>query len=171
MLSKEDHLPHISLAMGCIDETDVKAIRKRLEDLARKTTVRQLKVVGVIGSVNSRGETTSLLEVERTPELQALHEQVMKEMTPFFRYEPTEAMIYDEVVSPSTLDWIRTYPQKSSYENFLPHITLGYGQAPPGLSFPIPFAVTRLAVVPSRQPLHLPQGPGGMEYWKDGIVE
>jgi mannose-6-phosphate isomerase-like protein (cupin superfamily)/2'-5' RNA ligase len=146
VLSREDRLPHISLAMGCIDEADVKALRKRLEDLARKTTVRQLNVVGVLSSTNSRGETTSLLEVERTPELQALHEEVMQEVTPFFRCEPTEAMIYDEVAAPSTLDWIRTYPQKSSYENFTPHITLGYGQVPPGLSFPIPFAATRLAL-------------------------
>jgi hypothetical protein len=108
--------------------------------------VGQLNVVGVLRSTNSRGETTSLLEVERTPELQALHEEVMQEMTPFFRYEATEAMISDEVVAPSTLDWIRTYLQKSGYEHFRPHITLGYGQAPADLSFPIPFAVTRLAL-------------------------
>jgi hypothetical protein len=55
-------------------------------------------------------------------------------------------MIYDDVVAPSTLEWIRTYPQKSSYENFRPHITLGYGQVPPGLSFPIPFTAARLAL-------------------------
>jgi mannose-6-phosphate isomerase-like protein (cupin superfamily) len=145
-LSREDRLPHISLAMGCLDEADLPAMQKRLENLAQKTTVRQLRIVDLISSVNSRGETTSLLEVERTPQLQALHEEVMQAMEPCFRYEPTEAMISDDVVSPSCLDWIRTYRQKSSYEHFLPHLTLGYGRVPPGLSFPMPFTAARLAL-------------------------
>jgi len=146
VLSKEDCLPHISLAMGCINDADVNAIQERLEDLAGRTTVRQLRIVGVTSSINSRGATTSILEVEKTEELQALHEQVMKEMMPLFGPEVTEAMIYDNVVSGTTLDWIRTYPEKASYERFSPHMTLGYGQVPPGLSFPIPFRVTRLAL-------------------------
>jgi len=146
VLSRNDCLPHISLAMGCIDEADVTALQKRLESLARKSSVRQLRIVGVVASVNSRGETTSLLDVDRTEELQALHERVMREMMPFFRYEVSEAMIHDEVVSGTTLDWIRTYPQKAAYEHFRPHITIGYGPVPAGLSFPIPFRVTRLAL-------------------------
>jgi hypothetical protein len=101
---------------------------------------------GSVASVNSRGETTSLLDVDRTEELQALHEQVMQEMMPFFRYEVSEAMIHDEGVSGTTLDWIQTYPQKAAYEHFRPHITIGCGQAPAGLSFPISFRVTRLAL-------------------------
>jgi mannose-6-phosphate isomerase-like protein (cupin superfamily)/2'-5' RNA ligase len=146
VLGKKDYLPHVSLAMGCIDEANVKAIQERLEDLARKTTVRQLEAVGVISPINSRGETVSVLEVERTEELQALHEWVLEEMTPFFHYEVTEAMIYGDVVTETTLDWIRTYPEKAGYEHFSPHLTVGYGQVPPGLSFPIPFTVTRLAL-------------------------
>jgi 2'-5' RNA ligase len=146
VLSRDDHLPHISLAMGCIEQEDVSTIRQRLEDVARRTPIRELRIVGVVNSTNSRGETTSLLEVERTEELQTLHEQGMQEMEPFFRYDVTEAMIHDDVVAPSTLEWIRAYPQKSSYENFRPHITLGYGQVPPGLSFPIPFTAARLAL-------------------------
>ena len=146
VLSKQDRLPHISLAMGGIEDADVQTLQQRLESLAYKTAVRQLKVVGAISSINSHGETTSLLEVEGTPELQALHEEVTREMEPFFRYEPTEAMIDDDVVAGTTLDWIRTYREKASYEHFRPHITVGYGRVPPGLSFPIPFTVTCLAL-------------------------
>jgi 2'-5' RNA ligase len=146
VLSREDCLPHISLAMGGIDEAEVAAVQKCLESLARTTSVRQLRIVGVVASVTARGETTSLLGIDRTEELQALHEQVLREMKPFFRYEVSEAMIHDAVVSGTTLDWIRTYSQKAAYERFRPHITLGYGRAPGGLSFPIPFGVTRLAL-------------------------
>ncbi len=146
VLNHKDCLPHIALAMGCIDETNVTVIRQRLESLARRTSVRQLGAVGVVASVNSRGETTCLLDVEETGELQALHEHVMQEMTPFFRFDVSETMVYDDVVTGTTLDWIRTYPQKAGHEHFHPHITIGYGQVPPGLSFPIPFYVTRLAL-------------------------
>jgi len=146
VLNRKDCLPHISLAMGSIDEADVTAIQKRLESLARKTSVRHLRIVGVVASVNSRGETTSLLDVDRTEELQALHERVMQEMMPFFRHEVNEAMIHDDVVTGTTLDWIQTYSQKAGYEHFRPHITIGYGQAPTGLSFPISFRVTQLAL-------------------------
>jgi mannose-6-phosphate isomerase-like protein (cupin superfamily) len=138
VLSRKDCLPHISLAMGSIDEADV--------TLARKTSVRQLRIVGVVASVNPRGETTSLLDVDRTEELQALHEKVMQEMMPFFRYKVSQAMIHDDVVTGTTLDWIQTYPQKAAYEHFRPHITIGCGQAPAGLSLPISFRVTRLAL-------------------------
>ncbi len=146
VLNRKDCLPHISLAMGCIDKMDVTTVRERLESVARKTPVRQLRVVGVVASVNSRGETTALLDIDRTEGLQALHEQVMQEMMPFFRYEVSKDMLYEEVVTGSTLDWIRTYPQKAAYAQFRPHITLGYGQVPAGLVFPIPFRVRRLAL-------------------------
>jgi hypothetical protein len=146
VLNRKDCLPHISLAMGCIDEADVTAIQKRLELVAQKTSVRELRAIGVIASINSRGETTSLLDVDRTGKLQALHEQIMREMLPFFRYEVSAATVHDDVVSETTLDWIRTYPQKAAYEHFRPHITSGYGQVGARPSFPIPFRATRLAL-------------------------
>jgi len=154
VLNRTDCLPHISLAMGCIDKADVTAIQKRLELVAQKTSVRELRAMGVIASINSRGEMTSVLDVDRTGELQALHEQVMREMLPFFRYEVSAAMVHpdaqrrcgDDVVSETTLDWMRTYPQKAAYEHFRPHITVGYGQAPTDLSFPILFRAARLAL-------------------------
>ena len=43
VLNRKDCLPHISLAMGCIDEADVTAIQERLETLARETSVRRLR--------------------------------------------------------------------------------------------------------------------------------
>jgi len=146
VLNRKDCLPHISLAMGSLDEADVAAVRERLAAVARSTSVRPLRIVGVVASVNSRGETTCLLDVDRTGELQALHEQVMQEMRPFFRYEVREDMFHDEGVTGSTLDWVRTYPQKAGYEHFHPHITLGYGPPPADLSFPIPFQALRLAL-------------------------
>jgi 2'-5' RNA ligase len=146
VLSEKTCLPHVSLAMGCLDEGDIDSVRVLLHRLAKEAPVRQLNATGILVSTNSRGEHTSLLGIERTNDLQALHEAVMREVEPFFSHDVIEAMIADDVVAESTLEWIRDYPQKAAYERFSPHITLGYGQATTNDSFPIPFAVSRLAL-------------------------
>jgi len=145
-LNRQTCLPHISLAMGCIEQQDIDNVARVLERLARRTPIRQLRIVGLLTPGNSQGTTTSLLEVERTRELQQLHEDVMTEMASFFSDDVTDAMIHDDVVAPSTLDWIRNYADKSSYQGFHPHITLGYGDAKTDMDFPFLFDVTRLAI-------------------------
>jgi len=139
-------LPHISLAMGCIDEADVDAIGSLLQKLARKVPVRQLQVVGTVTSTNSRGQRVTLLEVEKAPGLQMLHESVMEELRPFFRYEVSAAMICDDAVAETTLEWIRHYRRHAAFERFQPHMTIGYGPAPTDMPFPLEFGVSALAL-------------------------
>lgn len=146
VLSRENCLPHISLAMGCIDEHDIDAIHDVFTHLARESPIGRLTATGIATSTNSRGETASLMEIERTAELQTFHERVMSRMERFLGHDVTNAIFYDDVVAESTLDWVRNYPQKAGYESFSPHITLGYGQAKPGFSFPVVFTAARLAL-------------------------
>jgi mannose-6-phosphate isomerase-like protein (cupin superfamily)/2'-5' RNA ligase len=146
VLNRVDCLPHISLAMGCIDPQDVAAIQGVLQRLANENPVKRLTATGIETPTNSRGQATSVLTIERTAELQRLHERVMEEMKRFFSHDTTDVRFYDEVVSESTLDWVRNYPDKAGYERFSPHITLGYGQATPGFPFPRTFALSRLAL-------------------------
>ena len=146
VLSKENCLPHISLAMGCIDEDDIVAIGEVLESIAEESVIGVLKVIGVQTSTNSVGETVSVLEVEKTEQLQSLHEAVMRELSPYLSYDVSKEMIYGSAgVAESTLEWISSYPKKSSFENFSPHITLGYGR-PDELEVPIEFTVSTLAL-------------------------
>jgi len=146
VLNKENCLPHISLAMGCIDERDISSIEKVLKLIAGESPLGNLTISNIRTSTNSRGEIASVFEIEKTKELQSLHEKVMKKLEPFFSYDVSEDMIYDEEATENTLLWIRKYPEKASFENFLPHITIGYGQIENVPSFPIEFAVSRLAV-------------------------
>ena len=128
-LNKENCLPHISLAMGCIEESDIASVGRVLEEIANETSMPDLKVVGIRTSGNSKGETVSVFELEKTTWLQSLHEKVMDKLAPYLSSDVTENMIYgDEDVAESTLLWIKNYRQKSSFENFFPHITIGYGQ-------------------------------------------
>jgi len=146
VLNKENCLPHISLAMGCIDEKDIAAIAGALEKIAEEYPAGDLRVVGIAVSGNSAGEKVSAFEVEKTKKLQSLHEEAMEKLAPYFSGEATGDMIYgDEEVAEGTLLWVRSYREKSSFANFFPHITIGYGEIKNG-SFPIKFAASKLAL-------------------------
>ena len=146
VLNKENCLPHISLAMGCIVEEDIRPIEKVLESVAKESPLGNLKAIGIRTSTNVKGELVSVFEIEKTRELQSLHEKVMKKVAPYFSYDATSDMIYgDEEVAETSLLWIENYPEKASFANFLPHITIGYGEVA-GQSFPIEFAVSKFAL-------------------------
>jgi len=146
VLNKENCLPHISLAMGCIEERDISTIEKILERIAKETSLEDLRVVGIRATGNSRGEKVSVFEVEKTKELQSLHEKVMDKLAPYFSSDVTEDMIYgDQEVAETTLLWIKNYREKVSFENFFPHITIGYGQIE-NHSLPISFTASQLAL-------------------------
>lgn len=111
-----------------IEEGDEPEIANVLRKIAGENTVRQLRITGVKISRNGRGEEVSSLEIEKTAKLQRLHEKIMGAMEPYFIYDVTEDTIYPSgEVSRSSLEWIRNYRVKSSFERFRPHITLGYG--------------------------------------------
>jgi len=144
-LNEENCLPHISLAMGCIDEREIASIQNVLELVAKESPLGDLIVTGIRTSINARGEKVSVFEIEKTKKFQALHEKVMKSVTPYFSYDVTSDMIYDQEVAETSLLWIKNYPEKASFANFLPHITIGYGQIENG-PFPIKFTASTLAL-------------------------
>jgi len=146
VLNKEKCLPHISLAMGCIDEKDIAAVKNILEEIASTSTLEDLKVAGIHTATNSVGEKVTAFEVKRTKKLQSLHEEVMEKLSPYLTYNITTDMIYgDEEVAETTLFWIKNYREKSSFVNFSPHITIGYGEIKKG-PFPIKFSPSKLAL-------------------------
>jgi len=146
VLNKENCLPHISLAMGCVDEKDIAGVEKVLKPIAEQCPMGDLRVVGVRVGTNLAGEKVSVFEVEKTKSLQSLHEEIMENLAPYFSYDVTSDMIYAGAeAEESTLLWIKNYPEKSSFSNFLPHITIGYGEMN-NFSFPIKFGVSRLAL-------------------------
>lgn len=146
VLDKESCLPHISLAMGCIDERDIADIEKILRTIAKQSSLGQLSVIGLHSGTNSAGEQVSVIQIEKTEALQSLHEEVMGRVALYFSYDVRADMLLSPAMaSESTLAWIKSYPEKSSFERFSPHITIGYGEIN-DYSFPTKFAVSRLAL-------------------------
>ena len=145
-LDKVSCLPHISLAMGCIQKKNISEIEILLKNITRENSIGVLSATCVCVQKNSTGETVSVLQIENTYSLQRLHEQLMQKLVPFFSYEVRADMILGNgSVSKTTLLWIKNYPEKSSYGNYFPHITLGYGEIII-TNIPIQFSVSKLAL-------------------------
>lgn len=145
-LDREKCLPHISLAMGCIEQRQIADIELTLQKIVEEYYIGFLHIVDVHTHTNIAGEKVSALQIENTNQLQSLHEQVMTSMKPYFSYDVTADMVLsDETVDESTLLWIKNYQAESSYENFFPHITLGYGEIELE-NLPIDFMVSKIAL-------------------------
>jgi 2'-5' RNA ligase len=146
ILNKEHCLPHISLAMGCIDERHVTEIENILKSIADKNNPGRLSIVRINIGTNSLGEKVSSFEVKKTERLQSLHEEVMRRIKPYFSHNVTAEMVLSPpTAGESTLLWIKYYPEKSAFDNFFPHVTLGYGQID-DFSFATEFTASKLAL-------------------------
>ena len=146
ILDKDNCLPHISLAMGCIEQKYIADIETTLKNTAKEYSIMPMRITGVHIQKNSSGEKVSVIHIEQTEQLQSLHEQAMQKLEQYFSYEVRADMVFgDETVCKSTLLWIKNYPEKSSYDNFFPHITLGYGEIELQ-SVPIQFTVSKIAL-------------------------
>jgi hypothetical protein len=140
-------LPHISLAMGCVEVSAIEPIRQSLEQIGHACPVGDLTLTGVVTSLNARGESVSVFAVARTKAIQTLHERVVEAIQPYNSPDVAAEMIYgDEAVAETTLAWIRGFDRKAAYAAYFPHITIGYGTVTEPMTFPMPFAAPRLAV-------------------------
>ncbi len=150
VLNSKNCLPHISFAMGCIDERQVGDIKDVLKEIAEGNPLGDLEISGVAAETNAVGRKVSSFQVRKTEKLQRLHKDVMNKLEVFLKYDVTEDMLYgDEKKAESTLIWIKDYREKSGFSKFWPHITIGYGQSedsPPKAERLRSFSVNELAI-------------------------
>ena len=128
VLNTQDCLPHISLAMGCIETGSLSSIENILKNIASNTFLPQMTVTRVDISTSFSGKTISAFEIEKLQELVTLHEQIMERLESRMTNDATADMLVNpQEVGVCSLQWIRDYRTKSSFEHFFPHITIGYG--------------------------------------------
>jgi len=145
VLDEQTCLPHVSLVMGCIEDGDIEEVGRILEDSAGRYRWEPLRISGIHIQTNWMGQKISSFEIEKTVWLSRLHEELTLRLSRYLSYEVTEDMVLGAEVSDSTLQWIREYAKKSSFERFFPHITIGYGELG-DFAFPREFSVSRLAL-------------------------
>ncbi|MDD5438576.1 MAG: hypothetical protein PHS37_00095 [Candidatus Omnitrophica bacterium] len=124
-LNATDRIPHITLGVGCLNMLDMPQIDGTLSHISKQFAAMHLATVP---------NTTphAWFMIKKIKRLQFLHEAVMTGLLPYFSYNVTGDMIYrdqGEEIYDGTLEFIRTYPMASSFEDYAPHITVGSGDA------------------------------------------
>ena len=127
-LSKEGCRPHITLAMAYIEEDDIPAIGKMLHDIAETHHALDLKNMKPRSTPFGQGATVTL-DIEKTWQLQALHEEAVR-LLKQFRKDGAQASWADaehEPPSTASQEWVEHFAEQNAYEHYRPHITLGVG--------------------------------------------
>lgn len=134
-----EHLPHVTLTQQFVreDEADL-----ALEQIDRVLATQPRLRVLVTGAEKS-GHTV-WMAIDRTPELVALHEALMEALRGVERPGGTPHAFADGNGRLADVVWVSGFRVKSSFGQFLPHITLGHGADAPVIE-PFAFDATTVA--------------------------
>ena len=134
-----EHLPHITLTQLFVREDELDVAADHIGAVLRGQPLLRVQVSGVVRS----GHTLSMA-IERTPALVGLHEQLMEALRGVERPAATPAAFFAGDARIADVLWVSGYRLKSSFGEYLPHITLGHGEAPPAIE-PFAFDATTVA--------------------------
>ncbi len=125
LLAEDGALPHVSLFMGSMTMSLLPQINKVMSTIADSYPVLDLTIDKI--SYNNGG--VSSLNIAPNDRLQDLHEHVARSCAGILEAKADVSSIYGTQSGlPGTIDWINNYLNRNSFENFWPHITLGYGR-------------------------------------------
>lgn len=147
ILDAKTCIPHISLLMGLMTRKQVPEVSRRLQILAENFSALKLKITSVKTPARPDGKVLSVLEIEKTPELQKLHETILDEINSVFTYEGVDKEMFytPPPVNKVPMSWVQGFVQTSVRENYKPHITLGVGEPRQKIT-PVHFTASQLAL-------------------------
>jgi 2'-5' RNA ligase len=125
-LNKTDCLPHITLAMGLIDEENIPKIKVILINLSSIALPMELEISPDPDKKHYLGITCSAM-------IKGLHEAVVESLGQFFKGPADKRMFHDPEgcgISDSSVSYVSGFAEKSSYANFEPHITVQSSDIP-----------------------------------------
>lgn len=129
--------PHITLAMGVIEEDDISKMIELLEQMGSKFQKIFMKVDALKSRELSNGKTISEFTIAPNREVEMLHEMIINRLRPFLKPAATKETFVDDDVDPLTIRWVNSFLEDHSEDNYKPHITLGAG-VPKTQDFPFP---------------------------------
>ena len=129
VLGKENSIPHISLCMAVIDETDLEKVTNILNSILEKYSILNLNISKLkVDSLNDN-ENWVNLKVEKSNKLQSLHEDIINNLRPFLTNNfSKEIFTIPNEINDTTIMWASNYLENSSFNNFSSHISLGIGE-------------------------------------------
>ncbi len=147
VLNPKTCIPHITLLMGLITKAQVPEVGRKLSELAKKFSALNLTITHAKSSTRPDGKTLSGLEIQKTPELQKLHETILDEMSSIFTYDGVEKEMFltPPPVNKVSMFWVQGFAKTSVREKYKPHITLGVGEPKQEIT-PVQFTASKLAL-------------------------
>jgi hypothetical protein len=146
LLGKKRYLPHISMAMGCLPADQLEAANALLRTTVIHHHAMELHVQHIRTVDTASGDNVITFDIEHNLELARLHASIVTSLKPLISHDVTEADIDDEPpINPASLDWINRYIPDYCFDNFWPHITLGFGRHVRNFQ-PFSFQASHLAI-------------------------
>ncbi len=149
VLDRRNCIPHITVAMAVVRRENLPEVAAAVGRIVRHCTPMTLTIDRIAHSRVSSGDTVSVFQIRRTDILQLLHKAVMKAMKPYRAPEVSPRISADEDAPASSMDCVLRFPERSSFRNYAPHITVGFGKLPPmlpGLNLPLRFESRKAAI-------------------------
>lgn len=146
-LAKDDFLPHMSLAMGGVENDSLETVQNIVEDVVKRFSPISVVLNELYYAENPDGSRTYAYRVKKSSELQQLHESLMNRLRQFFSYDCTKDSLFsktgEEVTKPH---YINKFATSYSFEAFDPHITIRTTEAVGQEILPLQFTATKVAV-------------------------
>ena len=147
-LNKTSVLPHLSLAMGVIDEIDLPKAKDTIDSISFYHKKLNLELTELYYSLTPENKKSYGFRTIITPELQNLHNEIIKNFAGLLSYDKVNIdMFYNETnerMNDVSTFWVKRYPE-SSYDKFSAHISLRSGNGET-VNFPKLFTASHLAL-------------------------
>jgi len=145
------HVPHVSLLHRYVRAESLPQVFAAVQQVAAKHS-HAAQTFSASGLETSpwQGHLVTSIKVEKTPDLSALQDALVTALTPYvvesggpdaFITTPAEPGIGEQ-----TIEYVRTFVEQRTGENFKPHITVGISDVRAGELAPLQFKVDALAV-------------------------
>ncbi len=144
--NKTDNLPHISLAMGVIDDSEIDMVNEKLKNICEKFKELELEISKLYYTIRPDGNKSYAFKIKITEEIRQLHTMVMKELP--LTHDVSIDMFYQgEKVDPITLYWVKNYKDKhKDPNNYDPHISIKSNDEVEYNKTPIKFKASRVVL-------------------------
>lgn len=146
-LNTHSCLPHVTLAMGVIDEGDIDKAQQALNKLAVISDPIKLTLSETREYKTRDDRLFSDAVVSPTKGLVGIHLETMEAFSNLLSHENVETSMFFQppLVAERSTYWVEHYYDKKTPQDFYPHFTLGQGKVKK-LQKPIELTVYKLAL-------------------------
>lgn len=145
-LRKDDFLPHLSLAMGCIEHDSLETVKSVVGAVASKFAPMNIDLFELYYAEMPDDAKMYCLRAKNILELQQLHENLVNKLQQHFLYDCTKESLFSKLGEyTKEPDYINKFHASYSFEAFDPHVTLRIKEEDGKDALPITFTANEVA--------------------------